>query len=132
MVDLFLGKVDDKTTCLFLLPTLNLSQPTYQAIQEAIYSREKFIDFGLSSTEATLLYEHNLACVAMSENLVRRNSPVIWTFVSICEYYVRELVLNGFLKLVSLRTHLMVADALTKSLLSLTFVGHRKSGPCRR
>jgi len=48
----------------------------------------------------------------MSEN------PVRWKFsrhVEICRYYVRELILNGFLKLVPSRTHKMVADALTKS-----------------
>ena len=42
------------------------------------------------------------------------------------KYNVRELVLAGFLKLVPLRTHKMVADALTKSLLSPAFVGHRQ------
>jgi len=40
-------------------------------------------------------------------------------------YFVRELVLAGFLKLVHLRTHKMVADALTKSLRSPAFIGHR-------
>jgi len=49
----------------------------------------------------------------MSENLVRRKfSP----HIDIRKYYVRELVLNGFLKLVPLRTHKMVTDILTKSL----------------
>jgi len=50
-----------------------------QAGQEAIYLREKLTDFGFSQTKATLLYEDNLACVAMSKNPVRRNSPVILT-----------------------------------------------------
>ena len=36
--------------------------------QEAIYLRETLSDFGLSQTKDTLLYEDNLACVAMSEN----------------------------------------------------------------
>ena len=46
--------------------------------------------------------------------------------IDIRNYYVRELVLKGFLKLVPLRTHKMVADALTASLPSLAFVGHRQ------
>jgi len=59
----------------------------------------------------------------MSKNLVcAESSPVIL----IRKYYVRELVLNGFLKLVPLRTHKMVADALTKSLPSPAFVGYRQ------
>ena len=57
----------------------------------------------------------------MSKNLVRRKFS---RHIDIRKYYVRELVLNDFLKLVALRTHKMVADALTKSLLSQAFVGH--------
>jgi len=93
------------------------------ASQEAIYLREKITDFGFSQTEASLLYEDNLACVAMSTNPVRRKFS---RHIDIRKYYVRELVLDGFLKLVPLRTHKMVADAITKSLPSPTFVGHRQ------
>jgi len=39
---------------------------------------------------------------------------------------VREVVLAGFLKLVPLRTLNMAADALTKSVPSPAFVGHRQ------
>jgi len=59
----------------------------------------------------------------MSENLLRRKFSL---HIDIREYFVRELVLNGFLKLVPLRTHKMVADALNKSLSSPAFVGHRQ------
>jgi len=59
----------------------------------------------------------------MSENPVRQKFSC---HIDICMYYVRELVLAGFLKLVPLRTHKMVADALTKSLLSLAFIRHRQ------
>jgi len=78
-------------------------------------------DFGFSQTKATLLYEDNLACVAMSENLVHRKFS---RQIDIRKYYVREIVLNGFLKLVPLRTHKKVADTLTKILPSPAFVGH--------
>ena len=112
---------------LHLLQSLSTSETEFVAVsltdQEAIYLRETLTDFGFSQTKATLLYEDNLACVAMSENPVRRKFS---RHIDIRKYYVRELVLNGFLKLVPLRTHKMVADALTKSLPSLAFVGHRQ------
>ena len=57
----------------------------------------------------------------MSENPVHRNFS---HHIDIRNYNVPELVLNGLLKLVPLRTHKMVADVLTKSLPSLAFVGH--------
>jgi len=59
----------------------------------------------------------------MSENLVR---PKFSRYIDIRKFYVRELVLAAFLKLVPLRTHKTVADALTKSLPSPAFVGHRQ------
>ena len=70
---------------------------TRQPGQEAIYLRETLTDFGFSQTKTTLLYEDNLACVAMSKNLVRLKFS---RHIDIRKYYVRELVLNGFLKLV--------------------------------
>jgi len=45
--------------------------------QEAIYLRETLTDFGFSQTKATLLYEDNLACVAMSENPLRRKFSAV-------------------------------------------------------
>jgi len=39
---------------------------------------------------------------------------------------VCELVKAGLVKLISLRTHKMVADALTKSLPAPAFIGHRR------
>ena len=59
----------------------------------------------------------------MSENPVRRKFS---RHIDIRKYFVRELVLAGFLKLVPVCTHKMVADALTKSLPLLAFIGHRQ------
>ena len=53
----------------------------------------------------------------MSENLVRRKFS---RYIDFKQYVVRELVLAGVLKLVPLRTHKMVADARTKSLLEIS------------
>ena len=41
--------------------------------QAAIYLRETLTDFGFSQTKATLLYEDNLTCVAMSSADVMRS-----------------------------------------------------------
>jgi len=65
----------------------------------------------------------NLACVAMSENPVRRKFS---RHIDIRRYFVRDMVAAGILKLVPLRTHLMVADALTKSLPSPAHIKHRE------
>jgi len=94
-----------------------------QAGQEALYLRETLKDFGYQQNTATEIYEDNLACVAMSENPVRRKFS---RHIDIRRYFVRELVKAGFVKLIPLRTHKMVADALTKSLPSPAFIGHRR------
>jgi len=59
----------------------------------------------------------------MSENPVRRNFS---SHIDIRRYFMRELVKAGFVKLIPVRTHKMVADALTKSLPSPAFIGHRR------
>ena len=58
----------------------------------------------------------------MSENPVRRKFS---RHIDIRRYFVRELVGLKVLRLVPLRTHLMVADALTKSLPSPAHIKHR-------
>jgi len=67
-------------------------------------------DFGFPQLKATEIYEDNLACIAMSENPVRRKFS---RHIDIRRYFVRELVLAGMVKLIPLHTHKMVADALT-------------------
>jgi len=110
--------------------SISTSEPEFVAAsqtgQEAIYLREtRLTHFRFSQTKVTLLYEDNPAWVAMSENPVRR---MFSRYIDICKYYMRELVLAGFLKLVPVRTlrHKMVADDPTKSLPSPAFVGHRQ------
>jgi hypothetical protein len=70
-------------------------------------------DFGVTQTQPTLIYEDNLACITMSVNPVRRKYS---RHIDIRRHYIRELCLGNLVKLVPLRTNLMVADALTKSL----------------
>ena len=91
--------------------------------QQALYLRETLKDFGYQQDTATQIYEDNLACVAMCENPVQRKFS---RHIDVRRYFVRELVKAGFVKLVPLRTHKMVADALTKSLPSPAFIGHHR------
>ena len=81
-----------------------------------------FVIFGFTPTEPTRVYEYNVACVAMSENPVRRKYSC---HIGICRYFVRDLVAQQVLKLVPLRTNLMLADARTKSLPAPAHAKHR-------
>ena len=73
-------------------------------------------------TLPTKVYEDNLACIAMSENPVRRKFS---RHIDIRRYFVRDLVAHSIMKLEPLRTHFMVADALTKSLPAPAHAKHR-------
>jgi hypothetical protein len=106
--------------------SLSTSEAEYVAAsqcgQEVYYMREILRDFGYAQTAPTHIYEDNLACVAMSENPVRRKFS---RHIDIRRYFVRDMVAASVIKLVPLRTHLMVADALTKSLPSPAHIKHR-------
>ena len=52
-------------------------------------------------------------CIAMSINPVRRKYS---RHIDIRKHCLRELCLSGIVKLIPLRTHHMVADAMAKSL----------------
>jgi len=78
-----------------------------QAAQEAVYLRKTLHDFGYLQSTATDIYEDNLACIAMSENPVRRKFS---RHIDIRRYFVRESVKAGIVKRIPLRTHKMVAD----------------------
>ncbi len=68
---------------------------------------------GYTQTAPTNIYEDNLVCIVMSTNSVRRKSS---RHSDIRVHFCRELYAAGVMKFIPLRTHLMVADALTKSL----------------
>jgi len=63
-----------------------------QAAQEVVYLREMLKDFGYEQHAATEIYEDNLACIAMSENPVRRKFS---RHTDIRRYFIRELVKAG-------------------------------------
>ena len=106
--------------------SLSTSEAEYVAAsqcgQEVFYMREILRDFGYTQIAPTRIYEDNLACVAMSENPVRRKFSRQF---DIRRYFVRDMVATDILKLVPLRTHLMVADVLTRSWPSPAYIKHR-------
>ena len=106
--------------------SLSTSEAEYVAAsqwrQEVLYLREILRDFGYPPLAQTRVYEDNLACIAMSENPVRRKFS---RHIDIRRYFVRDLVAHKILTLVPLRTHFMVADALTKSLPAPAHHKHR-------
>ena len=107
--------------------SLSTSEAEYVAAsqcgQAVLYLREILRDFFVPQIKPTCIYEDNLACIAMSDNPVRRKYS---RHIDIRRYFVRELVLQGVLRLVALRTHLMIADALTKSLPGTAHIQHRE------
>ena len=115
------GRVGVKTTCHFQLSRLNLSQLAKQAKKRyTCVKRSLILDFPklkpLFFIQTILLA---LLCAKIRCAEISRHIDII-------EYFVRELVLAGSVKLMPLRTRKMVADALTKSLLTPAFVRHRQ------
>ena len=76
--------------------SLSTSEAEYVAAsqcgQEVYYMREILRDFGYAQTAPTHISEDNLACVAMSENPVRRKFS---RHVDIRRYFVRDMVAAG-------------------------------------
>jgi hypothetical protein len=79
-------------------------------------------DVGFTLLSPANVYEDNLACIAMSTNPVLRKSS---RHIDMRVHYCHELYSAGIMKLIPIRTHLMVADALTKSLPGPALSKHR-------
>jgi hypothetical protein len=106
--------------------SLSTSEADYVAAsqcgQEVVYLPWILRDFGFIPIGPTQVYEDNLACVAMSENTVRRKYS---RHIDIRRYFVRDLVAQNVFKLIPLRTSLMVADTFTKGLPAPAHAKHR-------
>jgi hypothetical protein len=90
--------------------------------QEILYVQEILRGFNCKQKEPTVLFEDNLASIAMSQNQVHRERS---KHINVRKYFVRDLVEAGVLKLYPCGTKDMVADALTKSLAYPAFSAHR-------
>jgi hypothetical protein len=106
---------------------LSTSEAEYMGVSEVdkeiLYLRVILRDVGYAQTAPTNIYEDNLACITMSTNPVHRKSS---RHIDIRVHFCRELYTAGVMKLIPLRTHLMVADALTKSLPGPVLTQHRE------
>ncbi len=106
---------------------LSTSEAEYMAASEVgkeiFYLRVILRDVDYAQTASTNIYEDNLACIAMSINPVRRKSS---RHIDNRVHFSRELYAAGVMKLIPLRTHLTVADALTKSLHGPVLTQHRE------
>ncbi len=91
--------------------------------KEIVYLRVILRDVGHAPTVPTNIYEDNLTCIAMSTNPVRWKSS---RHIDIRVHFCRELYAGGGMRLIPLRTHLMVADTLTKSLPDPVLIQHRE------
>jgi hypothetical protein len=107
--------------------TLSTSEVEYMDVnlcgQEVVYIRDILRDFGVQQNQPTLVYEDNLACIAMSVNPVCRKHS---RHIDIRHQYIREMCLGNSVKLVTLRINLMVTDALTKRLPAPGLECHRR------
>ena len=107
--------------------TLSTSEAEYMTASEVgkeiLYLHALLRDVGREQTAPTNIYEDNLACTVMSTNPVLRKSS---RHIDICVHFGRDLYTAGVMRLIPLRTHLMVADALTKSLLDPALTQHRE------
>jgi len=83
-----------------------------QAAKEVVYLCETLDDFGFQQSAANEILRDNLVCIAMSENPVCRKFS---RNIDIRPYFIRELAKARIVKLIPIRTHKTVTDALTKT-----------------
>ena len=94
MVALCPGNPADKIVSRFLPPKLSMSLPVNAGRRS--FTFEKSSVNLVSPTGPTRVYKDNLACVAMSENPVRRKYS---RHIDIRRFFVRDLVAQQVLKL---------------------------------
>jgi hypothetical protein len=106
---------------------LSTSEAEYMTVSEVgkeiLYLCAILHDVGYAQTASTNIYEDDLACITMSTNPVRRKSS---RHIDIHVHFCREHYAAGVMKLIPLRTHLIVTDALTKSLPGPVVTQHRE------
>eukprot|EP00961_Rhodomonas_salina_P178078 2401802-Rhodomonas_salina.1 len=79
--------------------------------------------FGYEQTAPTIVWKDNAACIQIANNQVNRKFT---SHIDVRCYFVRDLVREAVLTLVKCAGTLNVADALTKSLPSPSFLLHRQ------
>ena len=89
--------------------------------QEVIYLRNLLRDLGYSQKGPTCVYEDNAACIQMSEN---PSNPEQSRHIDMHQWFLRDMVQDGVLKLRKCAGTQNVADAFTKSLPGPSFIKH--------
>jgi hypothetical protein len=93
---------------------------TSEVGKEILYLHVILRDVGYTQTVSTNIFEDNFT---MSTNPVRRKSS---HHIDIHVHFCRELYAAGVMRLIPLRTHLMVADTLNKSLPAPVLTQHHE------
>lgn len=83
------------------------------ATQEAIHLRQLVKDLGHAQDEATVIFEDNAGCIALSENPVFHKRS---KHIDIRYHFIRERVANNEIKVKYIPTEDQLADLLTKGL----------------
>ncbi len=83
------------------------------AVQEAIHLRQLLEDLGFKQDQATVVFEDNQGCIALSDNPVFHKRT---KHIDIKYHFVRERVVSGEIKLKYVTTEHQLADLLTKGL----------------
>eukprot|EP00961_Rhodomonas_salina_P198187 2674014-Rhodomonas_salina.1 len=106
--------------------TLSSAEAEYVAAsmcgQEVVYLRAMLRGFGYEQAAPTIVWEDNAACIQIANNPVNRKFT---RHINVLRYFFRDLVRDSVLTLVKCAGTLNVADALTKSLPSPSFLLHR-------
>lgn len=102
-----------------LQPTVALSSAEAEymaacaAVQEAIHLRLLMHDLGFEQKEATVIYEDNQGCIALSDNPVFHKRT---KHIDIRYHFIRERVTSKEIELKYVATEHQLADLLTKGL----------------
>jgi len=83
------------------------------ATQEALYLRQLMKDVGFAQPKATVIYEDNMAAIALAENPVHHQRT---KHIDIKYKFIRDEVKKGKFKLVHIPTDRQLADLFTKPL----------------
>ena len=87
-----------------------------------IYLRNLLRDLGFAQTAPTQIFEDNASCILMSENPANAERS---RHIDTRQWFLRDMVRDGVLKLAKCSGLQNVADALTKSLPSPSFYKHQ-------
>ena len=89
--------------------------------QEVVYLRVLLESFGAKQAGPTEVCEDNAVCITISENPVNHSFT---SHIDVRRYFVRDLVLEGVVKLIKGAGTENITDALTKSLPAQNFHKH--------